>query len=68
MASIYKRGDCWYVSYYRQGKRQRRPVGPSKALAKQIAADLELKISRENVGLTDPTRPLLLVIEATSTN
>jgi len=58
MASIYKRGRIWYISYYVNGRRIRKRVGPSKKLAELFQKEVELKIAKGELGweeVKDPT-------------
>jgi len=58
VASIYKRGRVWYVSYYINGKRIRKRVGTSKKLAELFQKEIEVKIAKGGLGweeIKDPT-------------
>ena len=55
MASIYKRNNIWYLSYYRNGKRVRKKVGRSKKLTGLVLKDLEVKIAKNRVGWEEIT-------------
>jgi len=58
VASIYKRGRVWYVSYYVNGKRVRKRVGTSKKLAEIARKEIEVKIAKGELGweeVKDPT-------------
>ena len=58
MASIYKRGRIWYISYYINGKRVWKRVGPSKKLAELFQKEIEVKIAKGKLGweeIKDPT-------------
>jgi len=58
MASKYKRGDVWYLSYYINGKRIRKKVGKSKKLAELARKEIEVKIAKAELGweeVKDPT-------------
>jgi len=58
MASIYKRGRVWYISYYINGKRVRKRVGTSKKLAELARKEVEVKIAKGELGweeVKDPT-------------
>ena len=58
MASIYKRGRVWYVSYYINGRRFRKRVGTSKKLAELFQKEVEVKIAKGELGweeVKDPT-------------
>ena len=51
MASIFKRGKVWYLSYYVGGKRVKKAVGKSKKVAQLAQADIEVKLAKHEVGL-----------------
>jgi len=58
VASIYKRGRVWYVSYYVNGKRIRKRIGTSKKLAELFQKEIEVKIAKGELGweeIKDPT-------------
>jgi site-specific recombinase XerD len=46
MATLYKRGDTYYVNMIVDGKRIRRKAGKSKKIAQLILKDLEVKAAR----------------------
>jgi len=48
MASVYKRGNVWYLSYRAGGKRVRKSVGKSKKLA--ILAQKEVVVRLKERG------------------
>ena len=50
MASKYKRGNVWYLSYYINGKRVRGKVGKSKKLAELAREEIEVKIAKAELG------------------
>jgi len=58
VASIYKRGRVWYISYYVNGRRIRKKVGTSKKLAELVQKEVEVKIAKGELGweeVKDPT-------------
>ncbi len=50
MASIYKRGGLWYLSYYVDGRRVRKRVGKSKRIAKLARQEMEVKLAKNEIG------------------
>ncbi len=57
MASIYRRSNAWYLSYYLNGKRVRKKVGRSKKLAELVLKDIEVRIAKNEVGWEQSTDP-----------
>ena len=57
MASIYKRGRVWYLSYYVNGKRVRKRVGTSKKLAEIARKEIEVKIAKGELGWEEVKDP-----------
>ncbi len=58
MASIYKRGNVWYLSYRVGGKRVRKSVGKSKKLAILAQKEVEVGLAKKKLGweeIRDPT-------------
>ena len=58
MASIYKRGNVWYLSYRAGGKRVRKSVGKSKKLAILAQKEVEVQLAKKKLGweeIRDPT-------------
>jgi len=58
MASIYKRGNVWYLSYRAGGKRVRKSVGKSKKLAVLAQKEVEVRLAKKKLGweeIRDPT-------------
>ena len=58
MASIYKRGNVWYLSYRAGGKRVRKSVGKSKKLAILAQKEVEVRLAKKKLGweeIRDPT-------------
>jgi integrase len=51
VASIFKRGGVWYLSYYVGGERVKKAVGKSKKIAELALADIELKLAKKEIGL-----------------
>lgn len=52
MAKIYKRNKIWYLTYYYKGKRYRKKISRSKRIAEIALSDVEVRIDREDIGLT----------------
>jgi integrase len=50
MASIYKRGGVWYLSYYLDGRRIRKRVGKSKRIAELARQETEVKLAKNEIG------------------
>jgi len=50
MASIYKRGNSWYIDLYVKGRRIRKKVGKSKQVAELALKDAEVKAARDEFG------------------
>ena len=50
MASIYKRGGVWHLSYYSDGRRIRRRVGKSKRIAELAGQETEVKLAKNEIG------------------
>ncbi len=57
MASIYKRENVWYVSFYINGKRVRKKVGRSKKLAELARKEIEVKIAKHELGWEEVKDP-----------
>jgi len=58
MASIYKRGNIWYLSAYVNGRRVRKRVARSKKLSELARQEIEVKIAKGDLGweeLEDPS-------------
>lgn len=58
MASIYKRGNVWYLSYRAGGKRVRKSVGKSKKIAILAQKEVEVGLAKKKLGweeIRDPT-------------
>ena len=54
MATLYKRGKYWYADFRYQGKRYQRSLKTtSKEAARLLLADLELKIAKSEIGITE---------------
>ena len=59
MASLYRRGDTWYINYTVNGKRYRITTGTtSRKLARVALSDLEVKLFTRKVSPADPLGPL----------
>ena len=50
MASIYKRGGVWYLSYYLERRRIRKRVGKSKRIAELARQETEVKLAKNEIG------------------
>jgi len=50
MASIYKRGGVWYLSFYLDGRRIRKRVGRSKRIAELARQETEVKLAKNEIG------------------
>ena len=59
MASIYKRGDVWYLSYRAGGKRVRKSIGNSKKLAVLAQKEVEVRLAKKKLGWQDIRDPAL---------
>jgi hypothetical protein len=44
---VYKRGDTWHISYFRNGKRIRKAIGPVKKTAEAVLSRIKLDIRGE---------------------
>ncbi|UCG93818.1 MAG: phage integrase SAM-like domain-containing protein, partial [Candidatus Aerophobus sp.] len=58
MASVYKRGNVWYLSYHAGGRRVRKSVGKSKKLAILAQKEVEVGLAKKKLGweeIRDPT-------------
>ncbi len=58
MASIYKRGGVWYLSYRAGGRRVRKSIGNSKKLAILAQKEVEVRLAKKKLGweeVRDPT-------------
>ena len=52
MATIYKRGKTWHIQYYENGNRVQRSLGTnSKRIAEQKMHEIEVNLSREQLGM-----------------
>jgi len=58
MATIYKRGTVWYVDYRVEGKRIRKKVGRSKKIAEIALKDIEVKLAKNEIGITQEKKLL----------
>jgi site-specific recombinase XerD len=50
MATIFKRGNKWYLNYTINGKRHKKSVGKSKEVAQLALKDIEVKIAKGDFG------------------
>ncbi len=57
MASIYKRGDVWYLSYRAGGRRVRKSVGNSKKLAILAQKEVEVQLAKKKLGWQETRDP-----------
>jgi len=57
MASIYKRENVWYLSFYLNGKRVRKKIGKSKKLAGLAREEVEVKIAKNELGWEEVKNP-----------
>ena len=51
MARIYKRKDIWYVDYHYKDRRFRKRIGKSKKIAEFALKDIEVKITKDELGI-----------------
>lgn len=58
MARIYKRGSVWYVDYAVSGQRIRQSVGKSKRVAELTLKDVEVKLSKGELGMVTDDYPI----------
>lgn len=59
MASLYRRGDTWYVNYTFEGRRYRITTGTaSRKLARVALSDLEVKLFTRKVSPANPHQPI----------
>ncbi len=59
MASVYKRGDVWYLSYRAGGRRVRKSVGNSKKLAILAQKEVEVRLAKKKLGWQEVRDPAL---------
>jgi len=56
---VFKKNGNWWIDFYHQGKRIRRKVGPSKKLAEQVLADVQVKKAKQEfLGICEPKKIL----------
>ncbi len=53
MASIFKRANTYYISYYVNGKRKKKAIGKSKKVAEIAVKDIEVKIAKNEIGIVE---------------
>jgi len=53
VASIFKRGDTYYISYYVDGRRKKKAIGKSKKVAEIAVKDIEVKLAKNEIGIVD---------------
>lgn len=58
MARIYKRGSVWYIDYTFNGGRVRKSVGKSKRVAELTLKDVEVKLSKGELGIVEDDHPI----------
>ncbi|MFQ6031488.1 MAG: tyrosine-type recombinase/integrase [Candidatus Zixiibacteriota bacterium] len=58
MARIYKRGSIWYIDYIVNGERVRKSVGKSKRVAELTLKDVEVKLSKGELGTVKDDHPI----------
>ena len=63
MASIFKRGDTYYISYYFNGRRKKKAVGKSKKVAEIAAKDIEVKLAKNEIGIIDRDKDIRKFVE-----
>lgn len=63
MASIYKRGDVWYLSYHASGRRVRKSVGNSKKLAILAKQEVEVQLAKKKLGWQEIRDPAFSYFE-----
>ena len=64
MATIYKRGNAWYLDYRYHGRRVRKRIGRSKRVAQLALNDIELKLAQDEAGLLPSNISLADWVEA----
>jgi Site-specific recombinase XerD len=42
---VYKKGECWYIDYYFEGRRKREKIGPNKKLAETVLKKRKVEIA-----------------------
>lgn len=64
MAYLYKRkdrGNRWYIRYYRNGRRYSKPCKTTKkSVAKEILAEVNAKLSKQEFGIVTRPNPMSL--------
>ena len=63
MASIFKRGDTYYVSYYVDGKRKKKAIGKSKKVAEIAVKNIEVKLAKNEIGIVDRDKDIRRFVE-----
>lgn len=63
MASIFKRGDTYYISYYINGKRKKKAIGKSKKVAGIAVKDIEVKLAKNEIGIVDRDKDIKKFID-----
>jgi integrase len=44
---VFKKGRHWYIDYYVKGQRKRKKIGPSKQVAEQALAQVQVKLAKQ---------------------
>jgi len=63
VASIFKRGNIYYISYYVDGRRKKKVIGKSKKIAEIARNDIEVKLAKNTIGIIDKNRDIGKFIE-----
>ena len=63
MASIFKRGNTYYISYYVDGRRKKKAIGKSKKIAEIVVKDIEVKLAKSMIGIIDRNKDLKKFVE-----
>ena len=63
VASIFKRNNIYYVSYYVDGRRKKKAIGKSKKIAELALKDIEVKLAKNRIGIIDKNKDLKKFVE-----
>jgi len=63
VASIFKRGDIYYISYYVDGRRKKKAIGKSKKIAGIAVKDIEVKLAKNEIGIVDRDKDIKKFID-----
>lgn len=63
MASIFRRGTTYYISFYVNGRRKKKVIGKSKRMAEIAVKDIDVKLARGGVGLINKDRNIEKFVE-----